>query len=261
MWYRKADGRMTRENPDNKETDDKVPEKSDTTPPAPPAEIVLEDGARDLTVPTTSTELQPPHKSPPPPLALGTGPKKNATGHKRSNTGELGRELNRDTADEYTDAEEKGKKGSKRKSQAPRQPTLQAQMTALIERMDQQAQRTDQIYSMVRPPATPERPYRPSCHRESSPVSRESRRHRWHVYGSHYKRTSPKTGHSRRHVTPRNGSRRPHSPSSRSSDSSPSESDAQVPAPWSSLSHDSTIIKVNRPHVTRKSLDTVPLLI
>lgn len=118
----------------------------------------------------------------------------------------------------------------KRKSQAPRQPTLQAQMTALIERMDRQAERTDEIYTMVRPPAltSPERSHRRSRQQDTPPASRESRRYKTHVHGSIYKRTSPKAGPTRRHASSRHTSRRPYTPSSHSSDSSPYESDAQV---------------------------------
>lgn len=215
---------MTRENPENKEN--KEPQE---TAPKEPGEhdgtlqidVRVEDGVHEDDLPPTGTENVTPLVPPlPAPGASGVIPKKNNTGHKRSNTNDASA---RDTADEYTDVDEKGKKG-KRKSQAPRNPTLQAQMTALMERMDRQAQRTDQIYSMIRP-NTPERQRPPSRSTENSPSHRDIY-HKRPVYGSHYKKTSPKNGHSRFH-TSRHNSRRRHY-SSRSSESSPSDSDTQV---------------------------------
>lgn len=215
---------MTRDKPENKEPTEKIPENTEKNQPVHDDVTIEEDVTGDA-----ANRIPPP--PPLPPLAVpgqsGVLPKKNITGHKRTNTSE---QVHRDTADEVTDIEDKTKKSAKKKPQVPRQPTLQAQMTALMERMDRHVQRTDQIYSIVRPsaPSTPDRPDWPSRSRDSPPRTRETHRHRRPVHGSHYKRTSPRSGHSRRYRAPRKPSAHEYSSSSRSSDSSPADSDTQV---------------------------------
>lgn len=225
---------MTREKPETKGTENIVldPEIENTPPVDLTANQSAEDALQHAALVDNTKEVPPAQKLPPPPPpaapgASGVLPKKNTTGHKRSNTADL---TTRETADEFTDAEDKGKKSSRRKSQAARQPTLQSQMTALMERMDRQAERTDEIYSMVRPPAlsTPERPHRRSHRRDTPPGSRDSRRHKSHIHGSLYKRTSPKAGYTKRRVAHRHTSRRHYTSSSRSSESSLSDPEAQV---------------------------------
>lgn len=133
--------------------------------------------------------------------------------------------------DEILEGDDKKKKGTtKKRTQSAKNPTVQSQLAELMTKLDQQAARTDELYSLVRPaPQTT-----PLYRHDQPPTSRRhtaihAGRHARPVLGSHYKRRSPK------------GGKKPHSRSSRdasytfsrhspaeSSNSSASDIEAQV---------------------------------
>lgn len=133
--------------------------------------------------------------------------------------------------DEILDGDDKKKKGTtKKRTQSARNPTVQSQLAELMTKLDRQAARTDELYSMVRPA-----PHSPLGHRRDQAITgrhhtaittnRQSRP----VLGSHYKRRSPKGGkrsHARSAREPSYSFHR-HTPSE-SSNSSTSDIEAQV---------------------------------
>lgn len=115
------------------------------------------------------------------------------------------RRLSIETADE-TDNDERRKSGKKRAY-----PPIHSQMAALIERMDRQAERTDQLYRIIRPIADKNTAptQAPAIAPIQSPPHSDRRSTRSHVSASYYKKRSPKNGRpSRPSVTRANSSRR-----------------------------------------------------
>lgn len=142
----------------------------------------------------------------------------------------------RETGDEYTDLEEaetsdKTKKGGRKKSSsAPKPPTLQAQMAALLQKVDNQAARTDQLYSMIQsqqnlPDGRVTQASRQSTSQSRSTGHKSSRKH---VISSHAKKRSPQNGRSRRHRPSGATSYRSGTPSTESLSPGSSDVESQV---------------------------------
>lgn len=133
--------------------------------------------------------------------------------------------------DEILDGDDKKKKGPPRKrTQSAKNPTIQSQLAELMSKLDQQAARTDELYTLVRPApqTTPRRRHdQPYTVRRHTPIM-NSRRPTRPVVGSHYKRRSPKEGRRIYSRTSRDTSYRPRHSPAESSFSSASDVEAQV---------------------------------
>lgn len=120
---------------------------------------------------------------------------------------------------------EEGKKRAKKKT-----ITIQSQLEQIMDRMERQSARTDELYYMMRPSPLPT-PARP-LHQEkvvddiSVFSTRSTRRHP--VQGSHVKKRSPKSGPSRTYALSRAGSRDDSPTVSGSSTQSDSDVEAQI---------------------------------
>lgn len=251
---------MTRKNPETKEPSEKDSGKSDENPPEEElSENATEDeehegieapGDADKTAPpapgTSGIQLE---KQPPTPDIVTRSPGK-TPGNKimvdnQSVTGQeekrkssrrksaKGTVINNevyssvDTADEVEYDERK--KSARRKSNAPKNPTLHIQMSTLMEKSDRQAARIDELFKLMRQPPPRSSPGRHGSTRgdgvSSPPRDKQAKRH---VSGSYYKRRSPKNGYPVPRRTSRAPSRYDDGDSPPSSTSSNSDTESQV---------------------------------
>lgn len=127
-------------------------------------------------------------------------------------------------------ADEVDNDGQKKRTRRKTNPSLQAQLTALIQRLDHQAARTDELYTIVRPPPVRQIDSRtqPTGDTRSPPQNQDRRRHKKHVNSSHYKRRRPKSGNYRIRDRSREGSRASRRSNYLSHSSSDSDMEAQV---------------------------------
>lgn len=138
----------------------------------------------------------------------------------------------RDIIDEILDGDDKKKKGTtKKRTQSAKNPTVQSQLAELMSKLDHQASRTDELYSLVRPAQQTTPGYRndQAFPGRRHTTSIHNTRYTRPVVGSYYKRRSPKAGRLTHTRTSRDllYSSSRHSPGV-SSNSSASDVEAQV---------------------------------
>lgn len=204
----------------------------DGTPPA--HDLTVEGGS--LAAPA-GTEGEPtiPH-----PGGSGTQPANKPLPSKASNTpltgkgnssamsrkGSLPDQSAAETADD-TETEDK-RKSRTRKSTAGNNPPLHAQMSALLDKLDKQAEKTDELLKCIRPAEAPTQ--QPASSRRantrSPPPSQQHAKRP--IHGSHYKRRSPKSGSVRSRHNSRAPQRHRQRLSSTTSSSSQSDYEGQV---------------------------------
>lgn len=175
-----AQGKENQDNPPNLPP---PPASASDVPPAPPANTSGAPGSSQL--PPAPAEKEPEKQQ-----------KKTRTSAKAANQQALVEIL------EEMDAEDAKKKGKGKTSQTPKtsqttkNPTLHSQLATLLDRMDKQAARTDELFSIVKPRSSwsPEKRHdrRRSGENYSPTHRRRSRNH--HVPSSHHKKRSPKNG-------------------------------------------------------------------
>lgn len=182
----------------------------------------------------------PPAPPPPPPLPLVNEEDKRKRNMPKG--GNQSQTASRSTVEIVEDPDGDGKKKpAKKRNPSTKTPTMQAQITMILDRLAEQAERTDDLYTLVRPDrqrsdAREGRDNRESRYRDDGSVSSARYPHHSHrpVASSHYKKRSPRDGRSRRRrpsprQPQRHTSRRYDTMSSRdSSSSAQSDIDDQV---------------------------------
>lgn len=208
----------------NENDDDQAPAHDLTVEGAPPALPTLTDGEQTNPVPGASgTQLV--NKTLPKPPSTPITQKRNNSVPTRK--GSLPDQSAAETADD-TETEDK-RKSRTRKSTAGKNPPLHAQLSALLERLDKQAERTDELLKCMKPadPATqrPTTTSRRAPTRSPPPSQQHAKRP---IHGSHYKRRSPKSGSVVSRHTSRAAQKQRSRLSSTTSSSSQSDYEGQV---------------------------------
>lgn len=178
-----------------------------------------------------ATSGQPTDKDAPPPPASANDP-----GKGKSTKGSNPRPQNTIPPEAVVEIEGDGKKKTpKKRNPSAKNPTMQAQVTMILDRLAEQAERTDELFTIVCPEGKSRTPTRDSRPRDEALhlAGRRTQRGSRHVTASHYKKRSPKDGRThRRRPSPRqpyrHSSRRHELSSMESSSSGQSDVDAQV---------------------------------